>query len=566
MKWIFLCILTSLFGSFPEEVDFRKIPLFEDALLYEESDSWGGRLAKTAHELGHIAFNDAPEIGAFLTLLKKRYELEAVVETGTFLGSTALFFSNTFDEVYTIEASEKHYSDAKERLKNHSNIQCCLGSSEKVLGEILPSLKGKRLLFYLDAHVYHVEAEKGGYSYWPLLDEIEAISKTHKDDCIIVIDDCMVPNTDIHGCLDKNGMNELSHELIREKLSQVFTGYTFHYLIPKNVQRAAKFVAIPKKWQKNASVDAGRVDVLPGLDFWNDIRTSLSRVKEAGYEIRIVNQFFNGKDQGDYSEAIAQDDDLKKIVVINNTVDPSYLSQFPQEKLVLFVFEPISLSDSYYAPCSRVYTWNDDLVDGVKFFKLYYPCMNPMLLNLPSFEEKKLCVMISGSDNAYPERRNELYSERMKMVEFFETKPAGEFDVYGRYWVKRHYRDYKGSIPGHHSGIEKRSLLKNYRFSICFENTKGLHGYVTEKIFDSFSAGCVPVYWGACNVKDYIPKGCFIDYRDFASKEELYQYLKNCPKDVYERYIDNIRTFLKSDQAKNFTPDHFEEIFYEAIL
>ncbi len=309
---------------------------------------------------------------------------------------------------------------------------------------------------------------------------------------------------------------------------------------------------------------AKRVDVLPGLNFY-DLPINLTLVKQTGFDIRISNQFFNGHDQGNYEEEIRNDRDLKKIVVFNNTVDPIYLSKFPKKKLVLFLLEPLRLPSAYYEPCSRVYTWNDDLVDGIKFFKLYYPYLMPMLDPLPPYENRKLCVIVSGSDNEYPEREHELYSERMKMVEFFETKPEGDFDIYGRFWVKRHYRDFRGAIPGDHSGEEKISTLEKYRFSICFENTKNINGYISEKIFGCFAAGCIPIYWGATNIETYIPKECFIDYRDFKDREELYQFMKNMPKAVYDQYVDAIRQFLKSEKAQLFSPDHFGKIFYEAI-
>ncbi len=139
----------------------------------------------------------------------------------------------------------------------------------------------------------------------------------------------------------------------------------------------------------------------------------------------------------------------------------------------------------------------------------------------------------------------------MKMVDFFETKSEGELDIYGRYWIKRHYRDFRGSIPGYHTGDDKISTLKKYRFCICFENTKGLRGYITEKIFGCFTAGCVPIYWGADNVETYIPKECFIDYRDFKDREELYQFIKTMSKVRYEQYLENIRTFLQSERASS---------------
>ena len=311
--------------------------------------------------------------------------------------------------------------------------------------------------------------------------------------------------------------------------------------------------------------DKPRIDILPGQNFY-DLPIDLTSLQQTGLEIRVSNQFFNGKDTAHYSIDIADDSNLKKIIVLNNTVDPFYLAQMPKEKLALFLIEPLLLPDSYYDACSRVYTWDDDKVDGVKFFKLYYPYLRPMLPELPPFEEKKLCIMVSGSDNEYPERRNELYSERMRMVEFFETKPPGEFDVYGRYWVKRYYRDFRGPIPGGFSGDEKIEVMKNYKFSICFENTKEINGYITEKIFSCFGAGCIPVYWGAGNIEQFIPKECFIDYRDFRSREELYQFMKKMPKDVYQKYIDNIRIFLDSEEAQLFSPLYFGNLIYEAVM
>ncbi len=560
LVFINFSLLFSSDVEFPKVIDFGKIGFFQDSVRFDEENSWTRKLADSAFELGYIAFNDSPEIGTFINFLKRTYAIDTAIETGTFLGDTTLFFSLNFDHVHTIEGSEVVYRRARERLKYCTNVQCHLGSSEKVLRDILPSLQDKRILFYLDAHAYYLDAERQGFHYWPILDELEEISKTHKDNCIVVIDDFKVPGTDIHGCLDLNGENELSHGYIQSRLRKIFTGYTFHYLIPKNASRAAKFVAIPQKWQDNAYPNAKRVDILSGFNIY-DFPIQLKNVKEAGYDIRMQYKYPYPYGDDDFPD----DPELHKIIVFGWTLEPEILSKLPKEKLLFFIMEPHEMLPEYYDAYPRVYTCNDDLVDGVKFFKLNYPHLMPMRTDLPSFENKKLCVMVSGSDNAYPERKNELYSERMKMVEFFETKPEGEFDVYGRYWVKRYYRDFRGSIPGDHSGEEKISTLKNYRFCVCFENTKDMPGYITEKIFGCFAAGCVPIYWGANNIETYIPKECFIDYRDFRDREELYQFIKKMPKNVYEQYLDNIRAFLQSEKAQVFSPAHFEKTFYEAI-
>ncbi|MDE3046202.1 MAG: hypothetical protein KGJ02_06120 [Verrucomicrobiota bacterium] len=531
--------------EFPEIIDYGKLKLFQDILLEDSPDSWTWKLGNKAYELGYTAFNDSPEIGTFITTLKQDYQIDAAIETGVYFGSTTLFFSSHFDDVYAIELAKPLYDRVKARLQHRPNIHLYHGSSEKILSELLPTLKEKRLLFYLDAH---------SDGYWPLLDELEEISKTHHENCILVIDDIHVPNTDIHGILD--GTKELSHEYIRSKLRKIFDRYAIHYLIPKNVSRAAKFVAIPRKWENKNY--CGRVEIVSGFSIF-DFPVQLQNVKDAGYEIKM--QYRYPYDENDS----AWDPDLKKIIIFGWPVDSTALAKLPKEKLLYFILEPGKVPDELYQPYSRVYTWDDEQVDNVKFFKLFYPYLMPMRTDLPPFEEKKLCVMVSGSDNEYPERVNELYSERMKMVEFFETKPEGEFDIYGRFWVKRHYRDFRGAIPGDHSGEEKISTLKKYRFSVCFENTKETYGYITEKIFACFAAGCVPIYWGANNIETYIPPQCFIDYRKFKDQEELYQFIKMMPKEVYEQYLQDIRTFLNSEQAQVFSPAHFEKTFYEAI-
>jgi hypothetical protein len=49
----------------------------------------------------------------------------------------------------------------------------------------------------------------------------------------------------------------------------------------------------------------------------------------------------------------------------------------------------------------------------------------------------------------------------------------------------------------------KRLLLQNYRYNICAENSYN-PGYVTEKIFESLSCGCFPIYWGHIPVEPEI--------------------------------------------------------------
>lgn len=232
-KWLALflialsCCILALKPKYSRNIDLANLNPKEKAYL-----------APFENKINHSGFNSAPEIGEVIQSLAKEFEIENAVETGTFLGGTTNFLSACFDEVHTIEIVEENMHKAQEHLKNKDNIYYHLGSSETVLKEILPNLEGKRTLFYLDAH---------WNEYWPLLDELEEIAKTHKDNCVIVIDDFKVPKRrDIP--FDQYGEHQCSYKYIQKKLDLVFSYYDYYYLIPKDLGSRAKFVAFPKQW------------------------------------------------------------------------------------------------------------------------------------------------------------------------------------------------------------------------------------------------------------------------------------------------------------------------------
>ncbi len=223
-----ITLFSSEFSQLPQVIDFSRFKTSIHNFNYEH-DPW---------LLGYCAFNYAPELTPVFALLKRDFHIDVAVETGTSQGSTTTLFSLLFDEVHTIEIVESVYYQTQKRLSGIDNVHCHLGSSEAVLKELLPSLKDKRILFYLDAH---------WQSYWPLLDELEEISKTHKDNCIIVIDDFKVPGRP-EIAYDSYGNHACSHGYIKKNLQKVFTNYAIYYLIPKSPYCRAKFIAFPKDW------------------------------------------------------------------------------------------------------------------------------------------------------------------------------------------------------------------------------------------------------------------------------------------------------------------------------
>lgn len=272
--------------------------------------------------------------------------------------------------------------------------------------------------------------------------------------------------------------------------------------------------------------------------------------REAGYEIIQCDSI---KDLND---------DFEYLVVFDIFPDQiGYLDRFPKEKLILFLWEPPTIVPEnymlvYHYNFSKVYTWNDVLIDNKKYFKYHIPICQPMIANPPNYFQRRLCTLIScNKQSSHPE---ELYSQRRKVIEFFDTFHADEFELYGKGWSDM-YRTYQGPID------QKVDYLKHYKFCFSYENIKNVPGYVTEKIFDCFQAGCVPIYWGASNITDYVPKNCFIAREEFEDESSLYEFLKNMPPEQYNAYQSNIGEFLRSDRAHLFTPDHFIDMFMHLI-
>lgn len=67
------------------------------------------------------------------------------------------------------------------------------------------------------------------------------------------------------------------------------------------------------------------------------------------------------------------------------------------------------------------------------------------------------------------------------------------------------------------------------------------------------AAGSVPIYSGAPNITDYLPKECFIDFHAFKNHEELYEYISTMTEETYKSYTNCIETFMKNPEKH---PNH----------
>ncbi len=200
---------------------------------------------------------------------------------------------------------------------------------------------------------------------------------------------------------------------------------------------------------------------------------------------------------------------------------------------------------------SFILTWNEDLVDNKKIFIRNIPYYFVKDYGEVAFCKRKLLTNISGNKRSKQPR--ELYSERERVVSFFEQYRPDEFDLYGVGWDVAVHPSYKGIAAS------KTKTYHNYKFALSLENTYGVKGYITEKILDCFVAGIVPIYKGASDINNYIPKECYIDYDDFRSLADMANYLENMSEEKYNEYLINIDKFLNSAATEKFSSQVFCE-------
>lgn len=225
----------------------------------------------------------------------------------------------------------------------------------------------------------------------------------------------------------------------------------------------------------------------------------------------------------------------------------------------------------------KIFTWNSNLADGKKIFTVRYANRVPKNLDFTTPKER-LCLMISG--HKFKTQPKELYTERIKAIRWFEKNAPKDFDLYGVGWDKHFFKDnlvklnhlkfltrlLKPTYPSYRGPAESKiELCKKYKFYFCYENTM-FPDYISEKIFDNFWAGVVPIYLGAPNITDYIPENTFIDKRKYNTYEKLYAYIKNMPESEYQNYLFNIKKFALSEKMYPFTGECFAKTISEEII
>jgi len=279
----------------------------------------------------------------------------------------------------------------------------------------------------------------------------------------------------------------------------------------------------------------------------------------------------------------------------------------------IYLFEPpiglVSSRDLYlHLPelskrYKRVYTTSsiEDInkcyrrtITSYKTLEFCYPqTRNSIIETLWSNPHRKQLVMIN-SYNYSPMRRDEFYTERIRALGYFGKRAA--IDLYGHRWenIAGNIFRYFGRVI--YDFLRRRNLarmrevpivlecrhgisnawlgpcvdalyetLSNYEFSLCYESM-GIKGFISEKLFDCLMVGTIPIYLGAPDVPERIPKDCFVDRRQFGSYADLHHFIDRMSASEKRRRRESGREFFNSVDFRPYSMGHFAECFIGDVL
>ena len=232
------------------------------------------------------------------------------------------------------------------------------------------------------------------------------------------------------------------------------------------------------------------------------------------------------------------------------------LRRFPEVKLIFIQTEeelisPFSsseiLTNEYYF--DKTLSWRTDLLIKHNVIHQFYP--NPSVKEKTELGLRSSQIVLIGANKKAG--KGELYGFRWELFKELNATvehcalagPGWDVQELGEVRI-----DYLGVIE------KKHDVLKKFNFGLVVENSAE-YGGISEKIIDCLKAGTIPIYYGAPDIKEFIPEGCFIHVRDYENLSTLSLYIKGLSEFEVIGFQKEINKFLQSEAFEKFTSNHF---------
>lgn len=305
------------------------------------------------------------------------------------------------------------------------------------------------------------------------------------------------------------------------------------------------------------------------LNYFYNLR---ERLKKKGISLNTADKIFLGKksQKGKYI-SLGIEDNFKKISEYYPNIKLKSIAILEPPVVAPKLYRKLNIFSKYF---DKLYLHSNNLnnyshltsfkgsSDNIK--KLYWPIEKKNFFDHFFWKKNRKNYPVLIQANKKPINYfQELYSFRINQL--IEFDKLWKIDLFGYNWDQINInnifwmpfiRNYfflkkinKGPIDF------KYDILSKYEFCLCIENMS-LEGYITEKIFDCFFCGTIPIYKGSPDIKRYIPENTFVFIDDFKNISELIKYLLSLKDAEKKRFRLNILNFLNS----SFMSKHYFSI------
>lgn len=340
-------------------------------------------------------------------------------------------------------------------------------------------------------------------------------------------------------------------------------------------------------------------------DFFN--KEDLNGMKSDTYMYKDLRNYLKEKGIDLNTQLTNKPEDCNVIICLNETeYFTNYKRSAKNKILALILTEPpvynfVDWSAERHVYFDKIFTYDSDMVkrDPSKYFHINFPIdlthtVSGALPTEIEFTKKKFASLVAGAitiTEAAPEKRSLLF-ERYKIIKWYNKNHSDSLDFFSRTSPLNKFEHFKGAslinkinknitrriagylfnkniakvYKGAIQSMNKNETLELYKFNFCLENSHGIKGLISEKIFDCFIGKTLPVYYGAPDIEQYIPKKCFILYTDFSSLKDLHTFLLKMDYKTYLQYLENAAEFLKTSEKIFSTKTFIDKIYNETKL
>jgi hypothetical protein len=176
---------------------------------------------------------------------------------------------------------------------------------------------------------------------------------------------------------------------------------------------------------------------------------------------------------------------------------------------------------------------------------------------------KSCCIILEKRDMNQKYNIDNINLQAQDYLRWEYVQQIKNIDCYGNTWEK--YKNQINYKPTKNRFLDQEKtidIMINYTFTLIIENCNAVN-YVSEKIYDAFTVGSIPLYYGNNSELLNIPKDMYIDLKEFAPKE-IGKVIELMDEEMIEEYRKKIYDY-REEVLKKVSVNEYNKLLKSII-